>query len=1587
MRTIARAPRAVGLPASVRPWLLLAFAGALFHPGAARPDEPKTAAQQADAAVPAQGEPPVQAESDEVRGREQRVLRQVIFRDRQTQANVDQAEAAFRRGDAPRGVELLQQILDQRGDHFVWVEREQQLASARHRALNLLSAANSKTRALYNWAYAHEAKRLLEAGKAAGDPNAIGEVARRFFHTAAGFEATDWLATHWLDRGEYALAVRAWSQLAADAVHSTRITATIRRKVEVAQRLLARNSNPTPWAFPRSSDIRTAEVSAADDRRSDEEESPPSKILPVAAAFDAVPSDAPARPALPYMKPAWRLPLSGGKGPVIDSAVRHWEIELKRDDRQAVTVHSALVAGSAIVFRTYEGICAVDGRSGKPLWNYNSGTSFLRAWSDVPQSGNGDAGTINETTLREMMTTYAGNSILGTLATDGRRIFAVDSFDLRLHSSAPAPDEPEPHEGSRKFSRNANRLVALDLYSPALDREGAVTPIWTVGGSMGSTNWFYRMDTNDDGRVTAAEFLGSAEEFRKLDRNGDGAIDRAESENPEVKLERHPLHGHFFLGPPLVLDGRVYAVTECESQLNLVALRAETGAVLWIQGIGYVDRPIDEDSLRNTLACTPCYSSGVIVCPTQMGVLVGVDALDGALLWTYYYGDDDVTASESAWSFVSHRPYGNPGFANPPLIDGNRVVILPRQSDSIHCLDLTTGHKLWKQPRNDAEFIAAAADGVVMVVGERTSCGLSLANGRLRWSTKTGAVSGCGLRAGTQYLLPLAENRVVAIDMRTGVRTGMSTPEESPSSTAKPLNNASDTSSADSDNGPTAERNSEGAAAHFAFADRPGNLAGSGRFILSLGPREIVAYPRAEVLLNEVKDRLAGADPSPEDLLLAAELELTLGGGPAARSYLDRLPATGLSASASDRKSRFLRAVLYQELAARPDDSSAILGELDRLSQTPFERGAFLQAKLAADLRRGDWNGALESARRFAALGMSELLPSPVDSSHQISSASWLASTDEQIRGKLDRPALEQATARLATEAQALLKSSDAKALERYLAVYSSWPEAEVVRLHLAELLARAGEFQRAELLLIQTERTGRTESQIRARRQLAHLWAQAGMAEEAAELLLQEAHPRLEEFPPDSLVRLAYHRLQEAARPARRVRISQSLWEHCDRELDETYANASRPFVTRPMSPFQLIDRGSTGGTEISIVDRLSGTILDTLRLPTQCRASSLASIAQVGHFLPLGGRGALHGVSLLDRDRQRPVWTTSPGEIALDSDAALVGPSGPTFCVFQSHGHLFIVDPGTGKILWQRTDLDPQSGLVTDSTRGIFGDSEVIVVLGADHLEYTAYRTLTGEELRHGRLDSESRQTQDRCICGRCLAYVTVEETNRRLRIWDPLVDRLLYDRPISDRLLWKETGEDEIAVVGADSRLQIVDGRTGSVRVSIEVPSHLVQNACQLAVFRDAARYYVNLQPVQSPPEPRFYNYFFGTDTVLPHIDVRGDVLAIDRQNGRLVWRRSFQQRTVVRTPSLQLPVLVMLASVGDRLNGNHRSMLIEAVDTRTGETLGLENNKFADRILQFSYDFEQRRVRLWGKRSVVDLDFTKAGDPLAAGSESD
>ena len=151
-------------------------------------------------------------------------------------------------------------------------------------------------------------------------------------------------------------------------------------------------------------------------------------------------------------------------------------------------------------------------------------------------------------------------------------------------------------------------------------------------------------------------------------------------------------------------------------------------------------------------------------------------------------------------------------------------------------------------------------------------------------------------------------------------------------------------------------------------------------------------------------------------------------------------------------------------------------------------------------------------------------------------------------------------------------------------------------------------------------------------------------MAEEAAELLLQEGQPAARRVSgqfarPSGMSATAGGGAAGRSRPHHAVVVG-TLRPRARRNVRQRRP----PVCDAAHVPFQLIDRGATGLAEISVVDRLSGTIVDTLHVPTPYRASSQATVAQVGHFLPVGSRGALHGMTLLDRSRQVPLWTNAP-------------------------------------------------------------------------------------------------------------------------------------------------------------------------------------------------------------------------------------------------------------------------------------------------------------------------------------------------------
>ena len=281
-------------------------------------------------------------------------------------------------------------------------------------------------------------------------------------------------------------------------------------------------------------------------------------------------------------------------------------------------------------------------------------------------------------------------------------------------------------------------------------------------------------------------------------------------------------------------------------------------------------------------------------------------------------------------------------------------MIRPSQSEWIHCIDLKNGRGLWKRPRDDAEFIAATSDGIALVVGDRVCRGISLKDGAERWSARLGEVSGRGLRVGTDYLLPLANNRIVAIDIRTGSRCGCTARVGKRRGPGRPDNRSPVEMRPKMGRAPKAPIVPSPSSRILERAVRRGRKtsSGGGLFVLDRFSRDR-RLSSHETLLDEVKQRFIGGPGDANSLLLAAELELTLGRISASRSYLAQAAGASLSAAAPPKAERLTRAVLYQELTCHPPGSSAILAELAELARTPRQRGRFLQAKMAEDVRRG----------------------------------------------------------------------------------------------------------------------------------------------------------------------------------------------------------------------------------------------------------------------------------------------------------------------------------------------------------------------------------------------------------------------------------------------------------------------------------------------------------------------------------------------------------------------------------------------------------------------------------------------------------
>ncbi|MAT14197.1 MAG: hypothetical protein CMJ46_02895 [Planctomyces sp.] len=1472
----------------------------------------------------------------------------LLYRDRQQDTVFSEIAQAFDTGRTVEALQLLQQLFDADEDSFYWPSDDSAPISIRTAAHELLLQQTPAEWELYEQLNAASANHLLEEAHAQHNLALYHEVARRYAFTSAGLTARRFIIHHALDRHRFHEAHQHASALINSDVHHARLLESDRHIFHFLHRRIESDSwNESPI---QDQELRTAmvESEAANDfpvlqvSRSQVEPDYFTSVPPGTTRThwqDITP---------PYLKSVWSASHTSSAHHLLDHTLKYWEEEQVHDLKPAAVGWKPVVVDKTVYVRSYDEVTAFDLASGEMQWKYPCHSKFSVLLENFRPHGRIHSRTqfaqmTSELNLEQML---VGNNLLGTLTHDEERLYLIDNVELEA-LKAPIPTGVIAHADNlldeSEARRRSNRLVALPLHQAEAVETLPQEPVWSIGGAL----------------------------------------------DQQQESKRNDLAGHFILGPPLVDGDTLYVLAEFEQQINLIALEADSGHVLWKQGIGWVEFMIDQDVYRSHRKATPILAHNLLLCPCQTGMLVAVDRASGSLKWVYDYRELSELQQNRHWTRRNRTQRGHIGFDDAPVVQDDRVLFLSHQSENLHCLDLHTGNVLWKRPRKDAEYIGLTDQKLAFVVGRKSCRGISLTNGTEIWSTRLGTPSGSGTHAGRVYLLPLQSGQIASINIQTGEHAGLSHLHDRVQSDMVELAHEADLP-ADPYAYEEVEFHNENTPAPFWS---PGNLIACPDYILSAGPRGVTLFPQAgsELYQNpvhaarQVSVNSDDARPLAETVTAAfirqAELNLILDRLENAQYYLERCLETKETLPAEYRitAERLLQEVLYARLRSEPAQRDRHYKQLETVARTTSEQGRLLMEEAEFQLANGSHQAAWKQVVALAEFDLNLPMRDTSDPTLTITPRSWIPLMRNRLLatgGNAFAHLFDLQCQRYLAEA---LSENNEEKLHNFLTLFGEGEEAATAQLKLAAQYLEEGEFHLAEQLWLSVRESASPQLSQIASRNLVQLWKQFGMYQLAAAELDRLHHGNdaaLRQYvdsESDCMLRLSLNQIRPEQKPVARVRITEDRWTEENNDLSG-YRLAMHPATS---SDFTILTKGSGHtGRLMTMLDRMSGTIRDEIEIPAGALSNQLSQHQLCGTQLCLGGSQAAISLSLLTR---KPVWEMS-SDSGFETESLSVYTINSQFTVLRNRRQLAVVDTGSGSVYWQRDDVSPPSTRITTGHSGVLGDSEALVMF-EDQQNYTVFDTRTGEELREGQLTYDP--TEKHYHFGRKLFFHQPEGDGNYLCLYDPLTNEYLLRRHVTGSVLCIKTTDEKIAILTpledkghpnqATDRLllEIIDPITETFILNQEFGDPNAPKLSYLRVFDDRDHYYVNLQHhEQSLDLPR--QYYPAGDTLLDNETIRGEILAFSKQTGELVWSRSFQPASVIRLSHYRLPVLLLVSRTRDRMNPNLHSLAVEAVDTRTGKSLGFHDEILTDRLVYGAYDPDTRRISLVGHRTAVHFD---------------
>ena len=698
------------------------------------------------------------------------VARNIFHQDRDLSRPMTTAIRHFKDKNTATGLELLQLVINQletRGDAFYQPDPTQpNLVSLKSHAQKLIARLPASGREAYERQFGPTAKHLFEEAVVEGDIRKMASVVSRFLHTKAGRSAARWLGAYYFDRDD--------STAAAMYLELLRNSPDVPAKWEPTLSLTASlawfRAGLTDHAIEVLNEVRTkhGDSLTLGGRKfvlSNDESQSLAWLTDLTGVVHLekhhrnetwltfggnLGRTGASRNGSPVWDSEWKYET------VVDLGVRSFEEDAKSlvkkasDSLAAVekrftsnglltlpAQHPLLVRDirkqrDLVVFKALDGLRAINARTGKLVWvSLHTDEDFWKVLRDPLPKNTRNTGS--QSALDMFLAQRAFRDLTaGTLSSDGRLIFSVEDngFFNRYSLNTRGPKHP-------LAPRSANSLVFVEASTGKLK----------YGFGCG---------------------------------NGGFGFD-----------EDWQLEDHYFLGPPLVLGDQLFCIVEVAGEIRLVVLQVMnhktpegdvefSGRVMLSQPLVRPSDDVSVHPMRRMSGISPTYADGILICQTTAGAVVGFDMKQRSLLWGYQYDTNVAAAAANPRALMIARMNARTKLyqdedegrwtSAATIVSSGRVLLTPRDSNELHCINLQDGRVAWRRPRSNGLYVACVYDGNAIVVGKSSVEAISLATGKPAWPQAAPITipSGQGYRSKDRYFVPQQNNRIAVLDLKNG---------------------------------------------------------------------------------------------------------------------------------------------------------------------------------------------------------------------------------------------------------------------------------------------------------------------------------------------------------------------------------------------------------------------------------------------------------------------------------------------------------------------------------------------------------------------------------------------------------------------------------------------------------------------------------------------------------------------------------------------------------------------------------------------------------------------------------------------------